>query len=618
MNLENQNQKQSFLSRFSGKTLNWKGKVALGVVGVGLFLVVLNFVAPGIGIKEAILGKSIVVDDSNIDNLTKTEKIELPTTDLSTKLSGTPEIRIAGYAWNGESGIIVANGGPLTTSGSLMEKAGVKLRIRRMDWVKDLRAAQVNFVAELDGGNPNPTNENSAHAVMLMGDGGPYYVATLQKELDDKFGKDKYHAEIVAPIGLSYGEDKLIGPASWKTDPKQMLGKLISVVAGDGDWVILVNYCYANGLKINPDFTTYDPNAVNIKSSANDDYMEAANELIASVKEGKTYPLKEIVNGKLTNRTVNIPVSGASTWTPGDKKIFDELSGYTDIVSTKEFNNQMATTLIFIKEWAVKNPSKVTKILEATYTASNQMKQYDEWRVRASQAVHKTFGIETPEYWYKMFQGQSGEKEGVKFNVGGTRAFTLADAKQYYGMGADGVNRYKSIYDQVSGYLTSLNPLDFNSSVDGIPTYDKMINTSYLSNVNIGMKESGATYKTDYTKEATNVVASRAWQFSFATGNADLLPSSDNDLDALFKLLNNAESTKVVIIGYTDSTGDPARNKDLSFSRANSVKDYLTRKGISGDRIQEIKGLGSENPVGDNNTVQGRASNRRTEVKLLN
>ena len=45
-----------------------------------------------------------------------------------------------------------------------------------------------------------------------MGDGAPFYISTMQQALDDKFGKDKYHVQVVGAVGISYGEDKLIGP----------------------------------------------------------------------------------------------------------------------------------------------------------------------------------------------------------------------------------------------------------------------------------------------------------------------------------------------------------------------------------------------------------------------
>ena len=114
--------------------------------------------------------------------------------------------------------------------------------------------------------------------------------------------------------------------------------------------------------------------------------------------------------------------------------VFDELSGYTDIISTKEFNNQMPVAFIAVKQWADKNKDVVVNILKSSYIAGDQMKQYDTWRKRASETTHKLFAQETPQYWYDMFKGTKGEKNGISYNMGGSRVFNMADANQYFGI----------------------------------------------------------------------------------------------------------------------------------------------------------------------------------------
>lgn len=429
------------------------------IVAIGVILGGVYYISPGIKTAVSKQLNGIDLSETDVNNVTNAQKIALPSTELSTEVSGKPLVRIAAYAWNAQSGIIVSNGGPKTTKGSLMEKNGVNLEIIRQDWLSELRNMQMKFIEEFDKGEAFPDSDKSAFAVIIMGDGAPFYISSVQKSLNEKYGKDKYHLQVMGAVGMSYGEDKLIGPPSWKSDPKTMKGSVISAVLGDGDWVTTVNYCFANGLKVNPDPTTYDADAVNIYPSENDDYIKSAEELIKSQTTGWTVTLKEVVDGKLTGKSVNRKIDGCATWTPGDKTVFDKLTGFVDIVSTKEFNNQMPTTIIGVKEWAEKNPDIVSNILKSALTASNQMKNYEDWKVRASQAVADTYKLETPEYWYKMFKGQQGTKGGLTYNMGGSKVFNYADAMQYYGL-SDGVNRYKSVYNQVSGYLKELNPLD--------------------------------------------------------------------------------------------------------------------------------------------------------------
>ena len=584
------------------------------VVAIGAILGGVYYLSPGIKTAVSKQLSGIDLNQMDVNNVTNAEKIVLPSTDVSSEISGKPLVRIAAYAWNAQSGIIVSNGGPKTTKGSLMEKNGVNLEIIRQDWLSELRNMQMKFIEEFDRGQTYPSSNKSAFAIMMMGDGAPFYISSMQKSLNEKYGKDKYHVQVMGVVGMSNGEDKLIGPPNWKSDPKSMKGSVISAVLGDGDWVTTVNYCFANGLKVNPDPATYDAEAVNIYPSENDDYIKSAEELIKSQTTGWTVSLKEVVNGKLTGKTVNKKIDGCATWTPGDKTVFDKLSGFVDIVSTKEFNNQMPTVVIGVKEWAEKNPEIVSNILKSSLTASNQMKNYEDWKVRASKAVADTYQMETPEYWYKMFKGQQETKNGLTYNMGGSKVFNYADVMQYFGL-TDGVNRYKSVYNQVSGYLTELNPFGFNENVGAVVPYDEAVNLFFLKNIND--IESTSADKADYSNQATQVIASGEWKINFNTGSAEISNSSSKEVEKIYNLLVQAENTKITVVGHTDNVGNADSNLVLSKSRAQAVVNYLKQKGIPENRFQMVDGKGQNDPVADNNTASGKALNRRVVITFL-
>ena len=69
----------------------------------------------------------------------------------------------------------------------------------------------------------------------------------------------------------------------------------------------------------------------------------------------------------------------------------------------------------------------------------------------------------------------------------------------------------------------------------------------------------------------------------------------------------------MVVYGFTDNVGTRDFNMDLSQRRANSVRDYLVQKGIPRDLIT-AEGKGPDNPISDNGSIEGRASNRRVEI----
>ena len=100
---------------------------------------------------------------------------------------------------------------------------------------------------------------------------------------------------------------------------------------------------------------------------------------------------------------------------------------------------------------------------------------------------------------------------------------------------------------------------------------------------------------------------------SFDTGRYDIKPNLSPILDRFATTLNQNTVTTVTIIGHTDSTGTDAINDPLSVNRAASTRDYLVARGVATNRIA-IDGRGSREPIADNNTLEGRANNRRVEI----
>lgn len=102
---------------------------------------------------------------------------------------------------------------------------------------------------------------------------------------------------------------------------------------------------------------------------------------------------------------------------------------------------------------------------------------------------------------------------------------------------------------------------------------------------------------------------------SFATGSAAIEPRLRPVLDAFANGLASQPQMIVRVVGHTDSTGSDAINDPLSLRRAESVRNYLSDRGVSAGRI-EVAGRGSREPVATNDTPEGRAKNRRVEIFL--
>ena len=103
---------------------------------------------------------------------------------------------------------------------------------------------------------------------------------------------------------------------------------------------------------------------------------------------------------------------------------------------------------------------------------------------------------------------------------------------------------------------------------------------------------------------------------NFAYNSATVEPQFRRTLDQVGQVLGQYDRTYIDIYGHTDSTGSEAYNQDLSERRAGSVADYLETRGVKSARIG-IRGFGELQPIASNDTEQGRAANRRVEIKIV-
>lgn len=102
----------------------------------------------------------------------------------------------------------------------------------------------------------------------------------------------------------------------------------------------------------------------------------------------------------------------------------------------------------------------------------------------------------------------------------------------------------------------------------------------------------------------------------FEQAKADLLPTSNDELNRIVKIMKDNPSMKIELIGHTDNRGDANLLMQLSQQRVDAVKDYLVSKGIAESRIV-TKAMGGTIPIHQNETEIEHAKNRRVEFKIL-
>lgn len=118
------------------------------------------------------------------------------------------------------------------------------------------------------------------------------------------------------------------------------------------------------------------------------------------------------------------------------------------------------------------------------------------------------------------------------------------------------------------------------------------------------------------TQDERGTVITLPGALLFPTGKGTLTAGGKRNLDPLMEFLRT-DPRKILIEGFTDSTGSAAFNQKLSQQRADTVMNDMIQYGsIPADKIS-AQGMGSQNPIGDNKTAEGRQLNRRVEIILL-
>jgi outer membrane protein OmpA-like peptidoglycan-associated protein len=527
--------------------------------------------------------------------------IMLPLPEAAESVNGGTKIVWKIMAWNSQFPLMYANGGAVTTKGSLFDKSKLQVEIVRQDDCFKSLADMVKFAQDY---KTNP--ETPGVFASFMGDGMPAFFASLAKELEP-FGPE-YQPIAFYAMGKSYGEDQLMGPIEWKKNPKAALGKTVSCVLRDGDMNILLKWAGDNNLKVNPDETTYDKDAINIIAA--NDFLDACNKYITGYKETR----KNIKDGKKVSEETTVGVDAVATWTPGDVNIAKQKGGLVTIANTKQYASQMPNITITIKKFAYDHRTDIENLIMALSQSGDQVRSFNEAKAFAAKISAKVYNEQTADYWLKYYNGVvEKDVQGLDVALGGSMAFNLQDAANTFGLGKDGIDRYKVVYNTFGDILSKMYP----EYMATYPQYSQVVDKSFLMSVIANHAEllEGKALQVTYSNEITSEVSSKSYQIQFETGSSVIKPESYKLLDEILQSSVVAEGLKVGVYGHTDNVGGAQSNQKLSEDRAASVKSYLLSKGLAAQRM-ESKGFGPAKPIADNSTSAGRAQNRRVQIVL--
>lgn len=532
------------------------------------------------------------------------------------------------WEWNAQNGLLLANGGKLTTQGSLMASYGVNLSLERQDDTGKMAEGLVSCAKELkDGAKQCSTGYNF---VIVMGGGSAQFVATGNANLI-KLGPE-YKLKVIAAVGRSNGEDGFWAPAGFKSSPHSIAqtemtdangqvlpvhGLLVTGVIRDDDWNIAQKFAGDNNVPNNPDEKTFDPDAINWINSS--DYNAAAADFVAVKCEDRTL----VKDGHSTGQKVHVCANGTVTWTPGDVVAATKRGGVVRVASSQQY--LMPAVLVGPGKFFSDNRDETASMLAAAFAGGDQVRAYDAAFKKACEIAAQVYsdegdtGYSRGSYWYKYAKGVTqSDAKGTQVQLGGSAVYGLGDNLALFGI-QDGKNDdFRSLYNVFSAIDLKEYPSLFKSSP--IPAVAEVEVKSYIHDAQDKLSDEhvAAAATVDYaSQQGGAVVGDRSYSITFATGSDQPLPDG---VAILEQLKDSLAVTRVAIEvnGHTDSTGNEPLNQSLSQRRAQAVANFLHAKAPSSFPQSRFKvnGYGSSRPVADNTTATGKAQNRRVEIVL--
>lgn len=138
----------------------------------------------------------------------------------------------------------------------------------------------------------------------------------------------------------------------------------------------------------------------------------------------------------------------------------------------------------------------------------------------------------------------------------------------------------------------------------------------YMDEQEKKLREQTAGTGIDVTREGDNLILNMPSNVTFGVDSSAISPAFQTTLSNVADTLSRYEKSYVDVLGHTDSTGSDAYNQSLSERRAESVANFLANSGVQRARLA-TRGYGESQPIASNSTEEGRAANRRVEIKIV-
>lgn len=139
---------------------------------------------------------------------------------------------------------------------------------------------------------------------------------------------------------------------------------------------------------------------------------------------------------------------------------------------------------------------------------------------------------------------------------------------------------------------------------------------AYMDRQEADLRRQTAGTGVDVIRQGDDLILRMPSNVTFAVDRYDIQPEFRATLDGVAQTLGSYNQTYIDVLGHTDSDGSDAYNQTLSERRAGAVADYLSMRGVARARMG-VRGYGETAPIASNATAEGKAQNRRVEIKVV-
>lgn len=272
------------------------------------------------------------------------------------------------------------------------------------------------------------------------------------------------------------------------------------------------------------------------------------------------------------------------------------------LISTAAATHIIADVLVARQDVVDKAPETLTAFVEGWFEAIEEMQKN---RAGGTEVVSKALKL-TPD-----------DVDGM---LSGLKLTAWADNAWFFGLTAPGPSHYTALFDAASTIWRTHNAISKVATASDrlSPQFVGALAGKYkgqqVTEVFPAAQPKGSQKD---ARPASKGVINKILMIHFAPNSDKLLPGSEYVLDSLGETLTSFGNTTLQVEGHTDSVGSAKANLTLSERRAKAVRDYLVdHHQIAAARFRTY-GFGASQPLATNETAEGQATNRRTEIRVL-